>query len=40
LLWDHISPSALFWFGSGMVALAMLLFVKFFQQDLQASKES
>jgi len=39
LLWDHISPSAPFWFGSGMAALAMLLFVKFSWQDLRTRKE-
>jgi len=38
-LWDHISPSAPFWFGSGMAALALLLFVKFSWQDLRASRE-
>lgn len=38
-LWDHISPSAPFWFGSGMSALALLLFVKFSWQDLRASRE-
>ena len=38
LFWDHISPSAPFWFGSGMAALAMLLFIKFSWQDLRASK--
>ncbi|MBU6432029.1 MAG: MFS transporter [Nitrospirae bacterium] len=37
-LWDHISPSAPFWFGAGMAALAMLLFVTFSWQDLQASR--
>lgn len=38
-LWDHISPAAPFWFGSGMAALALLLFVKFSWQDLRASGE-
>jgi predicted MFS family arabinose efflux permease len=38
-LWDHINPAAPFWFGSGMAALAMLLFVKFSWQDLRASRE-
>ena len=38
LLWDHISPSAPFWFGSGTAALAMLLFIKFSWQDLRTSK--
>ena len=38
LLWDQISPSAPFWFGAGMAALAMLLFVTFSWQDLQASR--
>jgi predicted MFS family arabinose efflux permease len=38
-LWDHISPSAPFWFGSGMAALALLLFIKFSWQDLRASRD-
>lgn len=39
LLWDHISPSAPFWFGSGMAALALLLFIKFSWQDLRTTRE-
>lgn len=38
LLWDHISPSAPFWFGAGMAGLAMVLFVKFSWQDLRTSR--
>jgi MFS family permease len=38
-LWDHISLAAPFWFGSGMAALALLLFVKFSWQDLHASRD-
>ena len=38
LLWDHVGPAAPFWFGSGMAALAVMLFVKFFWQDLRATK--
>ncbi|MDH4188326.1 MAG: MFS transporter [Nitrospira sp.] len=37
-LWDHISPSAPFWFGSGMAALAMLLFITLSWQDLRTGK--
>lgn len=40
LLWDHVNPSAPFWFGSGMAALALLLFVKFSWQDLRAGREA
>lgn len=38
LLWDHISPAAPFWFGSGMAALALLLFVTLSWQDLRADR--
>ncbi len=38
LLWDHISPAAPFWFGSGTAALALLLFVKFSWQDLRTDR--
>ncbi len=38
LLWDHISPAAPFWFGSGTAALALLLFVKFSWQDLRTGR--
>ncbi len=40
LLWDHISPAAPFWFGSGMAALALLLFVKLSWQDLKTGREA
>lgn len=40
LLWDHISPAAPFWFGSGMAALALLLFVTLSWQDLKTGREA
>lgn len=39
-LWDYISPAAPFWFGSGMAALAMLLFIKLSWQDLRTGREA